>query len=333
MMHASMNRNALTIVEDMLRLHDELDCSVIEQPNGAMLIDAGVEIAGSAEAGRLVGEICMGGLGVIRFTHTHISNLTLPSVIVSTDQPSLATLGSQYAGWRIKVGNFTAMASGPARSLACVEKELYLELGYKDNFNKAVIVLESHTLPSVDVTDFIAKKCGISPSNLYCIVAPTSSRVGSVQISARVLEVGLRKLRSLGLRPDKIRRGYGVAPIAPVARNDTRAIGVCNDCILYGGRVFLFLRSDSGDDIPALIKKAPASASPQYGVPFYDLFKNFDFDFYKIDLSLISPAELTINDIETGLVHKAGSMNPEILRESLTSIEQFTSEGESLLFP
>ncbi|TFG08095.1 methenyltetrahydromethanopterin cyclohydrolase, partial [Candidatus Thorarchaeota archaeon] len=266
-----------------------------------------------------IGEICMGGLGAIRLAYTHINNLTLPAVIVSTDQPSISTLGSQLAGWRIKIDDFTAMGSGPARALACVEKELFAELEYRDNSNEAVIALESNVLPSERVTDFIADKCGIPPSNLHCVVAPTASKAGSVQISARVLEVALHKLHALGFSPRKIRKGYGIAPVAPVAKNDIRAMGVCNDCILYGGRVFLYLRSGADDDILSLIEKAPASASPQYGIPFYDLFKGFNFDFYKVDPLLFSPAELTLNDIEKGEVHKAGKINPEVLRKSLES--------------
>lgn len=320
-MNESINQNALAIFKEMLTLNEELNCAVIDQPNGATIIDAGINTAGSAEAGRLVGEICMGGLGAIRLAHTHIDTLTLPAVIVGTNRPSLATLGSQYAGWRIKVGDYIAMASGPARALPCVEKELYTELNYSDNSKEAVIVLESHTLPSSDVTAFLAEKCGITPSNLYCVVAPTASKVGSVQISARILEVGLHKLHALGLKLDKIRRGYGVAPVAPVAKSNARAMGVCNDCILYGGRVFLFIRSDASDDIPVLIEKAPASTSPQYGVPFYDSFRDSGPNLQKADPLLLSPAEWTINDIESGMVYRAGAINPELLKESLAAIE------------
>lgn len=320
-METSVNQNALIIFKEMLKLEDNLSCSVIEQPNGTTIVDAGIEVSGSEEAGRLIGEISMGGLGAVRFAHTHIDNITLPAVIVGTDKPSIATLGSQLAGWRIKVDDFVAMASGPARALACVEKELFDELEYQDDFNEAVIVLESNVLPSTKVTDFIAEKCGIVPSNLHCVVAPTASKAGSVQISARVLEVGLHKLHTLGFRTQKIRKGYGVAPVAPAAKNDARAMGMCNDCILYGGRVFLYVHGDATDDISSLIKKAPASASSQYGVPFYDLFKSFDFDFYKVDPLLFSPAELTLNDTETGKVHKAGAINPEVLRKSLESLE------------
>jgi methenyltetrahydromethanopterin cyclohydrolase len=319
-MKESINQNALAIFKEMLSLIDELNCAVIDQPNGATIIDAGINIAGSAEAGHLVGEICMGGLGAIRLAHTHIDTMTLPVVIVSTNRPSLATLGSQHAGWRIEVGDYIATASGPARALACVEKELYAELGYSDNSKEAVIVLESHALPSSDVTAFLAEKCGVLPSNLYCIVAPTASKVGSVQVSARILEVGLHKLHALGLKLDKIRRGYGVAPVAPVAKNDAKAMGVCNDCILYGGRVFLFIRSDASDNIPVLIERAHASASPQYGVPFYNLFKDSGPNFHKVYPLLFGPAELTINDIESGMVYKAGAINPEILKESLATI-------------
>ena len=111
--------------------------------------------------------------------------------------------------------------------------------------------------------------------------------------------------------------GHGVAPIAPVAKNDRRAMGVTNDCILYAGKTYYFIRPSEEDDLAVLVAKVPSNTSDQYGQPFYDLFKSFQFDFYKVDPLLFSPAEITISNIETGEVHKAGAINPEVLRQSL----------------
>ncbi|MHA2192450.1 MAG: methenyltetrahydromethanopterin cyclohydrolase, partial [Candidatus Thorarchaeota archaeon] len=116
--------------------------------------------------------------------------------------------------------------------------------------------------------------------------------------------------------PDKIRAGHGVAPIGPVAKNDNKAMGVTNDCILYAGRTFYFIRPDEEDDLAALVEKAPSSASSQYGQPFFKLFKSFEFDFYKVDPLLFSPAEITVNDIVKGKTYKAGDVNPEVLKQS-----------------
>jgi methenyltetrahydromethanopterin cyclohydrolase len=66
-----------------------------------------------------------------------------------------------------------------------------------------------------------------------------------------------------------------------------------------------------------IVEKVPSSTSEQYGQPFYNLFKSVDFDFYKVDPLLFSPAEVTINHIETGMIHHAGELNPEVLKQSL----------------
>ena len=310
-----MNKAVLEIIKIILDDKDNLDCNVSESKNGSMIIDAGIECVGTADLGRLIGEVCLGGLGSVKLTTMYIGDLELPAVIVGADYPKIATIASQYAGWAIKVGKYFAMGSGPARALAQVEKELYEELDYKDRSKKGVIVLESRIKPSDDVTEYIAKKCGISTSNLYCIVVPTASIAGSVQISSRIVEVGMHKLHEIGFDLEKVRRGHGVAPIAPIAKNDSKAMGVTNDCILYGGRTFYFVKSED-DDLQELVDKVPSSTSDQYGQPFYKLFKSVEFDFYKIDPLLFSPAEVTINHIETGKVYHSGELNPEVLKQS-----------------
>jgi len=311
----SVNRKALEIVKTILDNKGTLDCRIEESTDGATIIDAGIECIGTAELGRLIGEVCLGGLGSVKLSTTYIGDLEFPAVIVGSDYPKIATLASQYAGWTIKVGKYFAMGSGPARALAQVE-ELYDELEYRDRSKKGVIVLESRTKPSEEVTGYIAEKCGIASSDLFCIIVPTASIAGSVQISSRVVEVGMHKLHEIGFDPERVRRGYGIAPIAPVAKNDSRAMGMTNDCILYGGRTYYFVKSDD-DDFQKIVEKVPSSTSEQYGQPFYDFFKSVGFDFYKVDPLLFSPAEVTINHIETGKIYHAGKLNPDILRQSL----------------
>src|SRR5439155_676683 len=77
---------------------------------------------------------------------------------------------------------------------------------------------------------------GRAPSQLTFVVAPTASLAGGVQIVARILETGLHKMDTLGFDVNKIVSGIGTAPLPPVAKNDLRAIGRTNDCILYGGQ-------------------------------------------------------------------------------------------------
>lgn len=312
----SVNAMAKEIVDEIITRKKELGCIVTQLENGATLVDAGIDTEGTPELGRLVGEVCMGGLGTVRLSAVHLDELTLPNAIVSTNEPTIACLGSQYAGWKFKSEGYLAMVSGPARALARGEG-LYDEIGYADSAKVGVAVLETRAVPDEKVMDDLASKCDIDTKDLYCIVAPTASIVGSVQIAARIVEVGVHKLRDLGYDSRKIRSGHGVAPIAPVAKKDTRAMGMTNDCILYGGQVYLFIRPDDDDDLAELTKNAVSSSSEQYGKPFYDLFKSVDFDFYKVDPLLFSPAEITISDVTTGEIHKAGQVNYAVLKESL----------------
>jgi len=311
-----VNKQALEIVLEIIDRKDELNCTVTQQRNGATLVDAGIAVSGGAEAGRLIGEACMGGLGAVRLTSVHIGDLTLPAVIVGTDLPGIATLGSQYAGWPIESEGYFALGSGPARALATVETKLYSELDYRDDCDFGVICLETRNPPPETVTQSIADSCRISPSNLYCLMSPTASAAGSVQTSARVVEAGMHKLHMLGLDPGKVRTGYGTAPIAPVAEDDRRAIGVTNDCILHGGRAYFFVRCEESEDLGILTERCPSSASPQYGQPFYDLFKSVGFDLYKVDPNLFSPAEFTINDVTNERTFTAGRLNPDALKQS-----------------
>src|SRR6185436_8778921 len=220
-------------------------------------------------------------------------------VTVWTDHPAVACMASQYAGWAISVEKFFAMGSGPLRAHARVEKELYEKLGYEEDAAQGVLVLEGRVLPDEAVAAWVAQKARLQPSQLTFVVAPTASIAGGVQISARILETGLHKMEVLGFDVRRVVSGFGIAPIAPVAKNDLRAIGRTNDCILYGGQARYSVRAGD-DELAALAAKLPASASADYGTPFYDLFKRYDHDFYKIDPLLFSPAEVWLSSATSG---------------------------------
>ncbi len=312
----NLNKGALKIFEEIVERSEELKCSVSEQSNGTTILDTGINLPGSNEAGRLVGEICLGGAGKVAITEMAIGDIKLPAASVKVENVTEATLCSQYAGWTVKVDKYFAMASGPARALSRVEK-LYKELGYTEDSDVAVVVLETREFPPEEVTKYIADKCGVPTSGLYVVVAPTACLVGSVQISARVVEVGVHKLHELKFDPWKIKKGEGIAPIAPIAKNDSRAMGVTNDCILYAGSTSYDVDASKSDKLADLAKKVPSSSSKQYGTPFYDLFKSVGFDFYQVDPLLFSPAQVVIKDIKSGKEYKAGELNPEVLKRSL----------------
>jgi methenyltetrahydromethanopterin cyclohydrolase len=214
------------------------------------------------------------------------------------------------------VGKFFAMGSGPLRAHARVEKELFEKLEYREEARHGVLVLEGRTLPDAAVAAWVAQKAGLTPAQLSFVVAPTASLAGGVQISARILETGLHKMETLGFDVRRVVSGYGTAPIPPVAKNDLKAIGRTNDCILYGGQARYTIRAGD-DELTELASRVPATASRDYGTPFYDIFQRYDGDFYKIDPLLFSPAEVWLTSTETGRTFHAGHTNPEILEASL----------------
>ncbi|HIQ39431.1 MAG TPA: methenyltetrahydromethanopterin cyclohydrolase, partial [Methanothermococcus okinawensis] len=131
----SVNLKALPIVEEMIKNKEELNIEVKTLENGAKVIDCGVNVPGSFEAGKAFTKVCLGGLADVGIALDEglNSELTLPSVKVITSHPAVATLGSQKAGWAIKVGKYFAMGSGPARALAKMPKNTYEEIGYEDD--------------------------------------------------------------------------------------------------------------------------------------------------------------------------------------------------------
>ena len=284
-------------------------------PSGARVIDAGVETDGGYDAGLALAEICMGGLGHVSYTPLQIGAEAWPGVTVWTDHPAVACMASQYAGWAISVEKFFAMGSGPLRAHARVERELYEKLGYEEEAAHGVLVLEGRKLPDEAVASWVAQKARLQPSQLTFVVAPTASLAGGVQIAARILETGLHKMETLGFDVRRIVSGMGTAPIPPVAKNDLRAIGRTNDCILYGGQARYTVRA--GDtELAELAAKLPASASSDYGKPFYEIFQRYEGDFYKIDPLLFSPGEVWLTSTETGRTFHAGHLNPDVLAAS-----------------
>ncbi len=318
MSHLAVNHRALQLVTKLLAEPDLYRVKVTSTREGPTIIDAGVEARGGYLAGKVVTEICLGGLGVVDFFSQSYDGAMLPTIQVYTDHPAVATLGSQYAGWRIRRGNYQAIASGPARALALKPKALYAKIGYRDHSDRAVIVFEASTLPDSQVGTYVATECGIRPDGLYMIVAPTTSVVGSIQVSGRIVETGLHKLMELEYDPRNVLSGLGVAPIAPIHPQVTQAMGRTNDMILYGGVVSFVVEDDDDERLQRIVAAAPSSSSKDYGRPFAEVFEAVEHDFYQIDPALFAPAVVMVNNVATGRVFQAGRVNVDVITRSIT---------------
>jgi methenyltetrahydromethanopterin cyclohydrolase len=311
-----MNERASLLSDRYIQRAAELRIAVQTLSAGARVVDAGVNVPGGFGAGLALAKLCMGGLGHVQFASLTIAGEAWPGVNVWTDHPAESCMASQYAGWAINPEGFFAMGSGPLRAKARVERELFTRLGYAEAATRGVLVLEGRTLPTDEVATWVAGKAGIAPEALTFAVAPTASLAGGVQIVARVLETGLHKMETIGFDVTRVVSAMGTAPLPTTARSDMRAIGRTNDCILYGGQARYTVRAEDAE-LDELATRLPASASADYGTPFYDIFKRYDNDFYKIDPMLFSPAEVWLTSATSGRTFHAGRLNPDVLRTSL----------------
>ena len=313
-----VNALAQPLLARLLAEADALGVAVRREANGVRVVDAGIGARGSIAAGLLIAEICMGGLGRVRLEPGGREGW--PTWLgVASSQPVLACLASQYAGWSLAASKeetggkkFFALGSGPARALAGKEK-LFGELGYRDRAASGVLVLEVDRAPPAVVIDKVLRDCGLAPEGLVFILTPTTSLAGTTQVVARVLEVALHKAHELGFALGDVVEGAAAAPLPAPSPDGVEAMGRTNDAILYGGRVHLTVR---GDDAAArrLAAALPSSNSRDHGRSFAEIFKQVEYDFYKIDGALFAPAEVWVSNVDTGSTFHAGALDMALLQ-------------------
>ena len=313
----SVNAEAAPLVAELKERAAALRVGVSCMQDGTCVIDAGIDHHGGIEAGLLVARICMGGLGhaVLR------SNPVFPDwpwqVEVRTSQPVLACLGAQYAGWSLSFDapeKFSALGSGPARALAAREP-LFEELGYRDRSDSACLVLETDRHPPAALAEKVSTNCGVDPDRLTLVLTPTGSLAGVVQIAARVVEVALHKAHEIGFPLDAIVDGAGSAPLPPPIDDALTAMGRTNDTILFGGQVQLFV-SCGDEQAEDLARRLPSSSSKDYGRPFAEVFRDYGYDFFRIDPMLFSPAKVAVTVLGSGRTFRAGRLDGELLERS-----------------
>lgn len=314
----SLNSEVVPLVEALIREARSLRVEVSQGSLGETRIDCGVRAVGGLEAGRRLAEICLAGLGRVSLQTTDPKADWPFNVTVHTSQPVLACLGSQYAGWSLSVEEkgkkYHVLGSGPARALGSSEK-LFNELGYRDEADSAVLVIEADRAPVSALVERVAEACKLPADRLTFLYAPTSSLAGTVQIAARCLEVALHKAHELHFPLEHIVDGMATAPLPPPTPGFIPAMGRTNDAIIYGGRVQLFV-SGKADAARALADKLPSLTSKDYGKPFAEIFAAVKGDFYAIDRMLFSPAMVTVTALDSGESFEAGRIDDAILSRS-----------------
>tara|TARA_B100000029_G_C17604242_1_gene966866 strand:+ start:3925 stop:4890 length:966 start_codon:yes stop_codon:yes gene_type:complete len=304
------------LVNKLINNSKEFNILIKKGPFDCTIIDAGIEIEGSKEAGKLIAEICMGGLGQINLEKNKTFSKWPLQTKVKSSNPVISCLASQYAGWNLSHKDFYALASGPGRAIARRE-DLFKELNYKDQCKFIYLVMEVDKIPPKEIVKKISDDCKTDAKNIILILTPTTSISGIIQIVSRVSEVGLHKLHTLKFPLENVKEVSGSAPIPPISKDFITSMGRTNDAILYGGAVELKVNG-TNEQIENLAKNLPSTSSKDYGKPFAEIFKNYKGDFYAIDPNLFSPGKVIITSLDTGKIFKEGKLNSELIDKSFS---------------
>ena len=314
----SVNKKAQTLVDDLILNKSYYRVDVSKGHKNVTIIDAGINALGNIEAGRVISEICLGGLGRVHILNTFQAPEWPLTVHVNSNDPVIACLGSQYAGWSLSSKEegvkFNALGSGPGRALA-LKEALFKDINYSDKNDKTCIVMEVDCFPPKDIVEKIEKDTGVKAENITIILTPTSSIAGNLQVVSRVLEVALHKAHELKFPMNEIIEGFGSAPIPPTSPEFLTAMGRTNDAIIFAGVTQLFVNT-SDDMAKDLCNKMPSSTSNDYGKPFADIFKDYEYDFFKIDGNLFSPSKVIISNMKTGNTFTSGDIDSELMKKS-----------------
>jgi methenyltetrahydromethanopterin cyclohydrolase len=305
----SLNRMATELVDEAIDFADELTIDVYGLEGDAAVLDFGVDVPGAIEAGLLLAEIQTAGLATVQTRMDTVGGAPTPHVELSTDHPALGLLCAGKAGWELSVDDFEGLGSGPARALVA-EEDIFTRVGYRDDFDFAVLAIESDTLPDEDVAAAVAERAGVPESGVFLPTFSTASITGSVVAAARAAELATFRLSELGYDPAEILSASGSAPVAPVAGDEEAAMARTNDALAYGGQVSLTVDEpfDRFDEIVS-------TAGKEHGKPFVEIFEEANWDFGELPVDLFAPAQVTV-DVVGGDTHVVGETHEDILAES-----------------
>ncbi len=305
----SLNRMATELVDEAIDFAEELTIDVHALSGDAAVLDFGVEVAGAVEAGLLLAEIQTAGLATVQTGLGEVAGAPLTHVELTTDQPALSLLCAGKAGWELSVDGFEGLGSGPARALVA-EEDVFARVGYEDDFEFAVLAVESDDLPGETVASAVAERAGVPESGVFLPTFSTASITGSVVGASRAPELAVFRLTELGYDPLDILSVSGSAPVAPVADSESTAMARTNDAIAYGGRVHLTV-----DEPFDRFDEVASTAGTEYGRPFEEIFADVAWDHAELPVDLFGPAHVTI-DVVGGDTHVVGETHEDILAES-----------------
>src|SRR5438128_4074458 len=139
---AALNERALRLADHMASTASALRIEVQQTPRGGRVLDCGVKVQGGLQAGLGLARVCLAGQGDVNLVPGDVAGVPCPYVQITTDQPVLACMASQYAGWQLSIGKFFGMGSGPMRA-AYGKEELFNHIPGREQASVAVGVVET----------------------------------------------------------------------------------------------------------------------------------------------------------------------------------------------
>ena len=305
----SLNRMATELVDEAIEFADELTIDVHQLTGDAAVLDFGVQAPGAIEAGLLLAEIQTAGLATVQTRTGRVAGTPRTHVELSTDQPALSLLCAGKGGWELTTEAFDGLGSGPARALVA-EEDIFDRVGYAEEFDFAVLAVESDQLPDETVAQQVAERAGVPESGVFLPTYAAASITGSVVGAARATELAVYRLSELGYDPLDVLTATGSAPVAPVADDESTAMAYTNDAVMYGGEVHLVV-----DEPFDRFDEVASTASTEYGEPFAAIFESVEYDYSDLERGLFAPAQVTI-DVVGGDTHVVGDTAEDVLAES-----------------
>ncbi len=314
----SLNKYTMKVVEQLIADPERYGCVHHKMDCGVNLIDMGLHCRGSWQAALLFTRASIGDLGVVNLGSFKLNDsYTFASVEMYVEQPKIACLGSEIAGWKLSKGEYAMIGSGPARAIAHVDSDWYFEMtDYKDDYDHAVLCIQDARFPDDTIAMEVAKACHCKPENVYLLFAPSTCIVGSMQVSARMLEQTCHKMFEKHFDPGQMVLMRGSAPIAPVVKDEDKTFGRINDALIYGSEVEVWVDAEDDAIAEVIDKLVGKTSSPNYGELFQDIFLRADKDFFYVDHDVHSVGKIQIHNINTGRAFVAGEINYELLEKS-----------------
>lgn len=313
----SVNKHSVELAKQLIHREQQYKVRSYKE-EGVTVIDCGVKMEGSWEAGKIISEILLGGLNHIYYETfpEKIGGTYFQGINVMSDFTVVQQAGCNISGWELEKGEFAPVVAGPARTLARKEND-WLEpySDYRDQYESGVITLEQSELPSKELVLKIVKAVGIPAENLYIAVASSASLVASIQVAARILEMALNRLKDLKFDLSAIKEAHGFCVVPPVIQDQTAAMGRLNDVLRYGGAATYTVDCEDSEVLDVL-EYIYSETCSDYGVLFQDIYKKYGCNFYKIPSEVMAPAKIVMINQRTGNIFAGGDFQLTLLRES-----------------